>query len=167
MTITSNVENIESVFNKAGKYLTFELANEVYGLEILKVREIIGYRETTTVPQVPDYVKGIINLRGKVIPIIDIRNKFHMSSAEVTEQTCIVFVDTLRGCQKHETGIIVDNVLEVLDIKSEMIDDAPDFGSAIKTDFILGISRVADDIKILLNIDKVLDDEVLGSIHES
>ena len=147
--------------DRAGKYLTFALANEDFGLEILKVREIIGYMETTLVPKMPEYVKGVINLRGQVIPVIDIRTKFGMPSAEITEQTCIIVVETMSDKKTCNTGIIVDNVLEVLDIKAEVIEDAPDFGATIQTDFILGMSKVGNGVKILLNIDTVLDDTKL------
>jgi purine-binding chemotaxis protein CheW len=147
---------------RGGKYLTFSLANEEYGLEILKVREIIGIMDITAVPQMPPYVKGVINLRGKVIPVIDLRLKFGLEPAEYTDQTCIVVVDvgTL-------TGIIVDTVQEVLDIDSSQIDPPPPLGGSIDTSFVLGMGKVKDDVKILLDIDKVLDADEIREIEHN
>ena len=145
-----------AILEKEGKYLTFALANEEYGLEILKVREIIGYMEITAVPQTPSYVKGVINLRGQVIPVVDLRAKFGMETTEVTEETCIIVVEISTGSRKFSTAIVVDHVQEVLDIAGSDIEDAPQFDSSVNTDFILGMGKVADTVKILLNIDKVL-----------
>ena len=144
---------------KEGKYLTFALANEEYGLEILKVREIIGYMEITNVPQTPMFVKGVINLRGQVIPVVDLRLKFGMEEAEITEQSCIIVVEITQGERAFQTGIVVDHVQEVLDIKEEQIEDAPQFGSTVDTDFVSGMGKIGDDVKILLDIDKVLGGE--------
>lgn len=141
-----------------GKYLTFILAGEEYGLEILKVREIIGIMDITAMPQVPPFVKGVVNLRGKVIPVIDLRLKFAMEGAEYTEQTCIVVVNvgTL-------VGVIVDTVQEVLDIDESQIDPPPPLGASVDTSFVMGMGKVKDDVKILLDIDKVLgSDEIAG-----
>ncbi|HVP57090.1 MAG TPA: chemotaxis protein CheW [bacterium] len=141
---------------KAGKYLTFRLAAEDYGLEILKVREIIGMMDITAVPRTPTFVKGVINLRGKVIPVVDLREKFGMEAVEHTEETCIIVVDV----GKIEMGIIVDKVSEVLDIPGEDIQDTPTLGTDVNTDFILGIGKTGGRVKILLDIDKVL------SVHD-
>ncbi len=145
-----------SGLSKAGKYLTFALDNEEYGLEILKVREIIGYMQITAVPKTPAHVKGVINLRGQVIPVIDLRMKFSMTEAEVTEETCIIVVEIHQADQKYQTGIVVDHVQEVLDIAGDKIEDAPQFGSNVDTQFILGMGKVNGAVKILLDIDKVL-----------
>jgi purine-binding chemotaxis protein CheW len=148
---------------KEGKYLTFALANEEYGLEILKVREIIGYMEITAVPQTPEHVKGVINLRGQVIPVIELRAKFGMETTDVTEETCIIVVETSQGDRKFSTGIVVDRVQEVLDIDGENIEEAPQFGSSVNTDFILGMGKIGDSVKILLDIDEVLSGDNLAS----
>jgi purine-binding chemotaxis protein CheW len=147
---------------KESKYLTFALAHEEYGLEILKVREIIGYMDITTVPQTPAYVKGVINLRGQVIPVVDLRAKFGMETVEVTEETCIIVVEITQGDHKFSTGVVVDRVQEVLDIAGEDIEEAPQFGSAVNTDFILGMGKIGDSVKILLDIDKVLAGDNFG-----
>ncbi|MBK9118744.1 MAG: purine-binding chemotaxis protein CheW [Phycisphaerales bacterium] len=146
---------------RGGKYLTFCLASEEYGLEILKVREIIGIMDITSMPQMPCFVKGVINLRGKVIPVIDLRLKFGLEPAEYTEQTCIVVVDcgTL-------VGVIVDTVQEVLDIQSSQIDPPPPLGATVDTTFILGMGKVKDDVKILLDIDRVLGSDDLTAALE-
>jgi purine-binding chemotaxis protein CheW len=146
----------KAMLEKEGKYLTFALGPEEYGLEILKVREIIGYMDITSVPQTPHYVKGVINLRGQVIPVIDLRAKFGMETTEVTDQTCIIVVEISRDSHKFRTGIVVDRVQEVLDIAGEDIEKAPQFGQSVNTDFILGMGKIGESVKILLDIDEVL-----------
>lgn len=154
--------------DKEGKYLTFALAQEEYGLEILKVREIVGYMAVTAVPQTPAHVKGVINLRGQVIPVIDLRAKFGMETTAVTEETCIIVVEIAQAGRRSSTGIIVDRVQEVLDISGKDIEDAPQFGSAVDTHFILGIGKVGQSVKILLDIDEVLaGDAFRGLARES
>jgi purine-binding chemotaxis protein CheW len=149
---------------RGGKYLTFALGKEEYGLEILKVREIIGFMEITAVPRTPGYVKGVINLRGQVISVVDLRAKFAMASAEKTEETCIIVVE-IQGEEgrKLSTGIVVDRVSEVLNIAADNIEPAPEFGAAVDTRFILGMGKIAQSVKILLDIDRVLS---AGEIEE-
>jgi purine-binding chemotaxis protein CheW len=153
--------------DKEGKYLTFALGSEEYGLEILKVREIIGYMAITAVPQTPSYVKGVINLRGQVIPVIDLRAKFGMETAKVTEETCIIVVEINQSSRKFSTGIVVDHVQEVLDIDGESIESAPQFDSTVNTDFILGMGKVGETVKILLDIDKVLGNSGIEKLVQS
>ena len=145
-----------------GKFLTFALGKEEYGLEILKVREIIGFMEITTVPQTPDYMKGVINLRGKVIPVIDLRLKFSMPEVEYTQETCIIVVDV----DSVQAGIIVDSVSEVMDIKRDEIEETPNIGQGIDTNFINGLSEKNGKIIILLNIEKVLSFEELEMVEQ-
>lgn len=152
----------QAAVSKEGKYLTFSLGAEEYGLEILKVREIIGYIDVTAVPQTPHHVRGVINLRGQVIPVVDLRAKFGMETADVTEQTCIIVVEITQAGRKFNTGIIVDRVQEVLDIVGQDIEEAPQFDASVETDFILGMGKVGDSVKILLDIDKVLIREELA-----
>lgn len=144
------------------KYLTFVLDEEEYGIEILRVREIIGFMEVTPVPQTPEFVKGVINLRGEVIPVIDLRVKFGMTEGDVTEETCIIVAEVKMDGSSQERvqmGIIVDTVQEVLDIPASNISPAPAFGADIKTEYIQGMGKVDDEVKILLDIDRVLSEE--------
>ena len=142
--------------NREGKYLTFSLAGEEYGIGILKVKEIIGMMTITSIPQTPGYVKGVINLRGKVIPVIDLRLKFEMESIAYTERTCIIVVEISSGDSKILMGIIVDSVSEVLNIKLGEIADTPTFGAKVDTSYILGMAKMGGGVKILLDIDRVL-----------
>ena len=151
----------------AGKYLTFKLVNEEYGLEILKVREIIGMMAITRVPRTPAFVRGVINLRGKVIPVIDLRSKFGMENVADTEETCIIVVDVSRNNDKLQIGILVDSVSEVLDIKGEDIEDAPSFGTDMDTDFIIGMAKTKGSVKILLNIERVLTTVEIATLAKS
>jgi len=150
--------------NLAGKYLTFKLANEEYGLEILKVREIIGLLPITSLPRTPVFVRGVINLRGKVIPVIDLRQKFELDVAADTDQTCIIVVDVVGQFGSVQIGILVDSVSEVLDIRGEEIEDPPAFGSSVDTAFILGMAKAKGSVKILLNIEKVLSQAELEHV---
>ncbi len=145
-----------------GKFLTFVLNNEVYGIEILKVREIIGLMDITNVPQTPDYMKGVINLRGKVIPVIDLRIKFSMPEEKHTQETCTIVVEV----DNTSIGIIVDRVSEVMEIKGDEIEDPPQFGQGIDTNFIMGLGKTKETIVILLDIAKVLSAEELAMVEE-
>jgi purine-binding chemotaxis protein CheW len=142
--------------SRAGKYLTFKLGPEEFGLEILKVQEIIKMMEITRVPRTPAFVRGVINLRGKVIPIVDLRLKFDMESRETTEKTCIIVVQVQRKDNVVTMGIIVDEVSEVLDVAGEQIEPAPEFGGVVDTSFILGMGKVGDRVVTLMDVDKVL-----------
>lgn len=142
--------------HEGGKFLTFRLSEEEYGLEILKVKEIIGVMQITRVPRTPACTRGVINLRGKVIPVISLREKFGMEHVEDTEQTCIIVVDVALKGQASQMGILVDSVSEVLDIQSAEIEDAPEFGSDVNTEVILGIGKVREKVIMLLDIDRVL-----------
>jgi purine-binding chemotaxis protein CheW len=149
-----------------GKFLTFSLANEEYGIGILKVREIIGMMPIRTVPQTPGFVKGVINLRGKVIPVVDLRLKFGMSEVEYTERTSIIVVSVGHEGPNEKVihiGIVVDYVSEVVNIKADEIEAAPAFGSRLNTEYILGMAKIGKGVKILLDIDRILaGDELAG-----
>jgi len=160
MTQELVAERVESARKRGGKYLTFVLAEEEYGLEILKVREILGMLDITAVPRTPDFVKGVVNLRGKVIPVVDLRLKFGFDAAEQTDETCIIVVDV----NEVEMGVIIDKVSEVLDIGDEDIEDSPNFGSQVDTDFILGMGKAEGKVTILLDIGKVLSKEDAASV---
>jgi len=140
-----------------GKYMTFKLATEEYGLEILMVRDVIGLMEITRVPRTSEFIRGVINLRGKVIPVVDVRLKFGMQKTELAEQTVIIVVQFSTGDRELTMGILVDEVLEVLDIATERIEPPPDFGVAsIDTDFILGVGKADDRVIFLMDIGRVL-----------
>lgn len=146
----------------AGKYMTFKLSNEEYGLGILKVREIIGLMDITHVPRTPDFVRGVINLRGKVIPVVDLRLKFDMERIEPTDQTVIIVVQYSHLNTDLTMGILVDEVVEVLDVAADQIEPPPSFGASIvQTDFIMGIGKADKRMIFLIEIGKVLTVEEL------
>jgi len=153
--------------SREGKYLTFSLADEEYGIGILKVKEIIGMMSITSVPQTPGFVKGVINLRGKVIPVVDLRLKFGMESTEYTERTCIIVVEITSNSREVLIGIVVDAVSEVLNIREDDIEDTPTFGARLNTGYILGMAKVDGEVKILLDIDKVLSSEEIAVLNEA
>ena len=153
--------------NREGKYLTFTLAGEEYGIGILKVKEIIGLMTITCIPQTPNYVKGMINLRGKVIPVIDLRLKFCMEAIAYTERTCIIVVEVRTMNRTMKMGIIVDSVSEVLNIKNGEIEDMPSLGNFLNTDNILGMAKMAGGIKILLDIDRVLSESEFMTLADA
>ncbi|MCP4633807.1 MAG: purine-binding chemotaxis protein CheW, partial [candidate division Zixibacteria bacterium] len=163
--VSQNVETAVQSKAQAGKYLTFRLSSEEYGLEILKVREIIGLMNITHVPRTPHHIRGVINLRGKVIPVLDLRLKFDMEALDDTEETCIIVVDAAGRTGTLSMGVLVDAVSEVLDIQQEEIEDAPAFGSGVDVDYILGIGKIKNSVKILLDIDKVLDTTDISMIE--
>ena len=150
---------------KAGKYLTFNLGREVYGIEILKVQEIIGMLSVTRVPKTPEFVRGVVNLRGKVIPVIDLRLKFALEPKADTDRTCIIVVQVALQAASVTMGLIVDEVSEVLSVLADQIEAAPSFGSKVDTDFILGMGKVAQKVVMLLDVDKVLASEDLVTIQ--
>jgi len=162
---TATDQSIKTESEKGGKYLTFTLADEEYGIGILKVKEIIGMMTITMVPQTPGYMKGVINLRGKVIPVVDLRLKFEMASADYTERTCIIVVEIGKKTDRLLIGIVVDSVSEVLNIRSGDIDETPNFGTRLQTDYILGMAKAGGGIKILLDIDRVLRTEDLDAMN--
>lgn len=152
---------------KAGKYLTFSLESEEYGIGILKVKEIIGMLPITSVPRTPEFVKGVINLRGKVIPVIDLRLKFDMKSTSYNDRTCIIVVEIDASGSTVLIGIVVDTVSEVLNIKEDDIEETPAFGTKLDTRYILGMAKQERGVKILLNIDKVLSANEMSAIQNA
>jgi purine-binding chemotaxis protein CheW len=139
-----------------GKYLTFALGREEYGLPVLKVREIVKLMDITVVPQLPPHVKGIINLRGKVIPVIEVRRKFGLEDKERTDQTCIIVVQVAVGAERLCVGMIVDSVSEVLNVTADELDGMPTFGDDVRTDFVSGVAKVKGTVKMLLDLERVL-----------
>jgi purine-binding chemotaxis protein CheW len=158
---------VKAMADKEGKYLTFTLAEEEYGIGILKIKEIIGMLPITSVPQTPDFVKGVINLRGKVIPVMDLRLRFGMPSIDYTERTCIIVVEITGSTGTVLIGIVVDAVSEVLNIKGDDIEKTPTFGTKLNTDYILGMAKMEGGVKILLDIDRVLSNDELSLLSEA
>ena len=149
-----------------GKHLTFNLQNESYGIDVLKVREIIRLTTITAVPQMPAYVKGVINLRGKIIPVIDLRLRFGFDSAKDTDLTCIIVVQVKMSDGKNtQMGLVVDGVEEVVNLTPSDIEETPDFGGNISSNFIIGMAKVKGTVKSLLNIDRVLGADELRQIR--
>jgi purine-binding chemotaxis protein CheW len=155
---------VKAMADREGKYLTFTLDEEEYGIGILKIKEIIGMMPITPVPQTPEFVKGVINLRGKVIPVVDLRLRFGMDSIDYNERTCIIVVEIDGQAGTVMIGIVVDSVSEVLNIKGEDIEDTPTFGTKLNTDYILGMAKMEGSVKILLDIDKVLTGKELSQL---
>jgi purine-binding chemotaxis protein CheW len=160
-------EAVKAMAVKEGKYLTFILANEEYGIGILRIKEIIGMMPITAVPQTPEFIKGVINLRGKVIPVMDLRLRFGMPSLDYTERTCIIVVEIDGQTGTVQIGIVVDAVSEVLNIRAEDIEATPSFGTRLNTDFILGMAKMNGGIKILLDIDRVLSSAETALVAEA
>jgi len=147
-----------------GKYLTFGLGDEVYGLEILKVQEIIGLMRVTRVPGLPDVIRGVVNLRGKVIPVVDLRRKFSMEAKADTERTCIVVVKVWRDGRVVIVGLIVDEVREVQAVAEEQLEAVPRFSGDVETPFLLGIAKIAQRVVMLLDVDQILSSSELWAL---
>lgn len=157
---------VRGVQELEGKYLTFVLGKEEYGLGILKVREIIGIMDITPVPHTPEFVKGVINLRGRVIPVLDLRLKFDMESKEYTDRTCIIVVEILGQSGSIQVGMVVDAVSEVLNISAQEIEPPPSFGTNVDTAYILGMAKIKGKVKILLDIDRILGQGELDRLEQ-
>ena len=148
----------------AGKYLTFKLGPESYGIGILKVQEIIGMLAVTRMPRTPAYVRGVVNLRGKVIPVLDLRLKFGMEGRQDTDRTCIIVVQLQANGSIITMGIIVDEVSEVLDVAAQQIEPPPSFGMAVDVSFIMGMGKVGQKVVLLLDADRILMRQELEEI---
>ncbi|HLJ51565.1 MAG TPA: chemotaxis protein CheW [Bryobacteraceae bacterium] len=149
---------------RAGKYLTFKLGEEEFGVRVVKVREIMGIQPVTAVPQTPEYLKGVLNLRGKVIPVIDLRLKFGMPAIEYSQRTCIVVVQVEADTGSILVGLVVDAVSEVLMLAGSDIEDTPDFGVKVSTPFLLGMAKLKGKVKILLDIDRVVSEREIAAL---
>jgi purine-binding chemotaxis protein CheW len=150
---------------RAGKYLVFHLGKEEFGIRVLKVREIMGIQDITAVPQTPAHVKGVINLRGKVIPVVDLRLKFGLPQIEYTQRTCIIVVQVQADAHSMMMGIVVDGVAEVLNLVGGDIEDTPNFGQGVATPYLLGMAKIKGKVKILLEIDQVLTSQELHGLE--
>lgn len=150
---------------RAGKYLSFRLGKEEFAIEVLSVREIMGIQEITAVPQTPSYVKGVINLRGKVIPVVDLRLKFNLPEMEYTQRTCIIVVQVDSAAGKLLMGTIVDGVSEVLTLQGADIENTPDFGDGTSTPYLLGMAKIKGKVKILLDINMVMSAQEMRGLE--
>jgi purine-binding chemotaxis protein CheW len=166
-TLTSAPANPPAIETdkRPGKYLTFMIGKEEFGVGVLKVREIMGIQEITTMPQTPPWMRGVINLRGRVIPVIDLRLKFGLPPIDNTPRTCIIVVQVYSGSAFLPMGIVVDEVSEVLTIAAAEIEDTPDFGANVATAYIFGMAKIKDKVKILLDIDKVLTSQEIHRLE--
>jgi purine-binding chemotaxis protein CheW len=164
--LSNTVENVSRADVRAGKYLTFQLGAEEFGIRVMQVREIMGLQDITTVPNTAPYVKGVINLRGKVIPVLCLRSKFGMRAAESTSISCIIVVQVENQGASVPMGIVVDSVSDVLNIVPGDIEDTPDFGSGRATPYLLGMAKVKGKVKILLDIDRVVKAGELAELGE-
>ena len=161
----TTIEPGAAVQNLAGKYLTFTLQSESYGIDVLKIREIIRLTNITPVPQMPAFVRGVINLRGKIIPVIDLRLRFGFEQAQSTDSTCIVVVLVkLPDGKSTQMGLVVDGVEEVVNIAATDIEETPDFGGQVSNDYIVGMAKLKGVVKTLLDIDRVLAGEAIQSL---
>jgi purine-binding chemotaxis protein CheW len=168
MTTETLQESASSVRSLAGKYLTFVLGRESFGIAVLKIREIIRLVEITSIPRMPDYVKGVVNLRGKIIPVIDLRIRFGLANAEATENTCIIVVQvSLPSGTQTQMGFVVDGVEEVIQIAQQEIEETPDFGSELEVDYLLGMAKIRGAVKTLLDIDRVVAADTIDHLHNS
>lgn len=156
------------VLAKAGKYLTFGLADEHYGLEVLRVQEIVGLLPVTRVPRLPAFFAGVVNLRGRVIPVVDLRLAFGLSSSQMTERTCIIVVKVERaGSSATVMGMLVDEVSDVANLSDDAIEVTPEFDTSIDTSFIKGVGRADDRVLLLLDIDKALSSSELDVVERA
>lgn len=152
------------LFEKSGgKLLTFQLGKQEYGIQILEAREVVGLMQIDPVPQTPEFMKGVVNLRGKIIPIIDLRSKFGMPEIEPTKENCIVVVDI----QGHLTGVIVDFLAGVLTIEEEEFEETPQLGANIRTEFIIGMAKLENRVVIVLDMENILSNDELVLFHQS
>jgi purine-binding chemotaxis protein CheW len=149
---------------QAGKYLIFELGNEEFGIGVLQVKEIMKLQEITRVPRAPEYLQGVINLRGRIVPVINLRRRFQMPEEAYTERTCIVVVRTEVGGVEQPIGIIVDGVVEVLLLAADEIEERPDYGREEASSFVRGMAKSKGKVKILLDIDQVLSSQELDTV---
>ncbi len=162
--MATTLERTAATATLAGKYLTFILGTESYAIPVLKVREIIRLTTITTVPQMPEYIRGVINLRGKIIPVMDLRLRFGFSAASA-DQNCIVVVQVQNAAsQPMAMGLVVDGVEEVAQLAAADIEDTPDFGALVEAEYILGMAKIKGAVKALLDIDRVIGGEAMARL---
>lgn len=161
-----SLETVETMPELAGKYITFELDGEMYGIRLTNIREIIGMTKITAIPRAPEFVLGVINIRGKVLPVIDLRVRFGIAVKEIDDRTPIIVCDVEEEGTPLRVGVIVDSVSEVLQVRDEDVEEAPSFGLNIDTKFIAGMSKANEQVQTLINIGYVITSSELGSIRD-
>lgn len=152
--------------NEQSQFLTFTLRKETFAIGILHIKEILEYGQLTTVPMMPVYIRGVINLRGAVVPVVDLHARFGDKPSEITKRTCIVIIEVSTEEGEQDIGVVVDSVTEVLDIPQKEIEPAPSFGARIRTDFIYGMGKICGEFVIILNVDRVLSVDELAALSE-
>ncbi len=157
----SNYSYIQEQENDTDQYLTFMLGGEEYGINILKVQEIRGWDTATSIPNTPDYVLGVVNLRGIVVPIVDLRLRFNLDNADFTPTTVVVIVKAVQLEKERTVGIVVDAISDVYNVSADDIRDTPDLGSSVTTEFITGLTTVDEKMVIMLNVDHLINSGVL------
>jgi chemotaxis signal transduction protein len=155
----------KTMLNLEGKYLTFRLDDQDFGIDILRIKEIIGMMPIRSMPQSPPFIRGVVNLRGEVIPVMDLRARFGMEEKEYSERTCIIILDVGNGAGTSRIGVIVDSVSEVVEMKASDIEDPPRLGDSSKTRYILGMAKQESRVKILLDMDQVVSRENVQTFH--
>ena len=165
-TRTSSAEGGREVQSEEGQYLTFTLRGEMFAIGILNIKEILEYGSLTAVPMMPDFIRGVINLRGAVVPVVDLAARFGGRPSEVTKRTCIVIIEVSTGEGRQDIGVVVDAVSEVLEIPASEIEPAPGFGAKIRTEFIRGMGKVEGKFVIILDVDKVLSVDELAAVTQ-
>ena len=151
---------------ESDQHLTFILSNEEFAIPVIMIREIIEYGHLTNVPMVPDFIKGVVNLRGNVVPVISLSNKFGLEEKEINKRTCIIIMDTQLDDENIVMGVVVDKVLQVIEIPEEQIEPSPTLGATIRTDFIKGMGKIDDNFIIILDVIQVLSAEELSLMHD-
>lgn len=160
------IDEDDSAADQQQQYLTFRLGEESYALGLLSVKEIIEYGGVTQVPMMPGFVRGVINLRGRVVPVIDLANRLRSESAAVTRRTCIVIVEVTNDGEAQDMGIIVDAVSQVVDIPPQSVEPGPSFGAKVRADFIAGMGKLDEGFVIMLDIDRVLASEDMAAVND-
>lgn len=156
----------ENNIHSTNQYLTFSLSDELYALEVSKVKEVLEYQSITRVPKTPEYMRGVINVRGGIVPIVDLRLKFNLPAMERTVDTCIIVLEIALNNETITVGTIADNVHEVIEVQPENIEPTPRIGTRLDTDFIEGIGKNEDRFLVILNIDKILTAEEINSMAD-
>ncbi len=167
VTANSSANGIENEEDEEGQYLTFFLGKEMFAIGILNIKEILEHGQLTTVPMMPDFISGVINLRGAVVPVVGLAARFGGKQSEITKRTCIVIIEVTNDEGKQDIGVVVDAVSEVMEIPASEIEPAPGFGAKIRADFIQGMGKVNDKFVIILNVDKVLSTDELSIVSEA